>query len=216
MADETKEAGEPLPADDEIVLAEDGAEAADEVVEDPAAKVTELEARLATEHDRLLRTAADLDNLRKRMRRDLEDHRARGRVEVLHELLPAIDSLDLALSATKPDGQAESILRGVEIVRRQFLGAMEKFGVKPIESVGAAFDPNLHEALTQVEHDTVPPGHVVQDLRKGYMLGDRLLRAAMVIVAKPKAATPEAAPAPQEEIPAPQEGDAADGEEPHA
>jgi molecular chaperone GrpE len=221
VADETKEAASAEPDAGEIAVTEGEPEVAEEVVEDPAARVAELEAKLAAEHDRLLRAAADLDNLRKRMRRDLEDQRARGRAEVLHEILPAIDSLDMALSTAKPDGQAESILRGVEIVRRQFLTAMEKFGVKPIESVGAPFDPNVHEALTQIAHDTVAPGHVVQDMRKGYMLGDRLLRAAMVIVAKPRPvedapAPQEDAPAPQDETPEPQEDAPADGEEPNA
>jgi len=172
-------------------------------VEDPAARIAELEARVGSEHDRLLRTAADLDNLRKRLRRDIDDALARGRSEVLLELLSAVDALDLALASATTGGPAGSLLEGMELVRRQFLAAMERFGLKPIDAENRAFDPALHEAVMHIETDEQPAGTVVREMRKGYLLGDRLLRPSMVAIAKLR-------PAVKAEDPAPP-----DGESPH-
>ncbi len=142
----------------------------------------ELEQKLKAEHDRLLRTAADLDNLRKRSRREMEEARLRGRTDVLAELLPALDSIDMALGAARPEGEAAPIVEGMEMVRRQFLSSMEKFGLRTVETEKKAFDPAFHEAVSQLPSEEVPAGGVIEELRRGYTLGDRLLRAAMVVV----------------------------------
>jgi len=178
--------GEEAPttaAEGEDLVVVDDEHEGDELVRDPNELVAELEQKLAAEHERLLRAAADLDNLRKRTRRDVEDAAIRGRVEVLNDLLPAIDSLDLALGASDRDGAAGPVLDGVEMVRRQFLAAMSRHGLKPVESaVGQPFDPAVHEAVAQLPSAEHPVGAVVEEMRKGYVLGDRLLRAAMVVV----------------------------------
>jgi molecular chaperone GrpE len=145
--------------------------------------VDELKDKLAVTHDRLLRTAAELDNFRKRARRDVEEAVQRGRTDVLMEVIPAIDSVDLALSSITDESQT-GISEGLQMIKRQFLAAIERFGVKPIESRGRAFDPNHHEAVLQVHSDVHPAGLVVDEMRKGYLIGEKLLRPAMVTVSR--------------------------------
>ena len=152
------------------------------VEDDQSAEIAKLEKKLADEHDRLLRTAADLDNFRKRARRDVDDALVRGRGEVLAELLPTIDALDLGLKNAAGEETVRALVDGVEMVRRQFLASMARFGLRPIGCVGTPFDPNFHEAVAQIPHPDVPTGAVLEELRRGYMLGDRLLRASMVVV----------------------------------
>ena len=153
-----------------------------EFEDDRGDELAALEKKVAEEHDRLLRTAAELDNFRKRARRDIEDAGVRGRAEVLADILPTIDALDLALKNAADETPARAVIDGVEMVRRQFLGSMARFGLKPIGCVGAPFDPSFHEAVAQIPHPDVPTGAVLEELRRGYMLGDRLLRASMVVV----------------------------------
>ncbi|MDJ0764728.1 MAG: nucleotide exchange factor GrpE [Myxococcota bacterium] len=168
-------------------------------------QLTALQKQVDDTHDKLLRTAAELDNVRKRARRDIEEAKIAGRVELLREILPVIDSIDLALQAADPDGSAAAIIDGMEMVRKQFLSATERFGLEQIKSAGQAFDPNFHEAVAQVTSDEFEAGRIVQEMRTGYMLGDRLLRAAMVVVSKgteaaQKPASPDA-DAPPEDAP---------------
>jgi molecular chaperone GrpE len=168
------------------------------VEDDQSAEMAQLEKKLAEEHDRLLRTAADLDNFRKRTRRDVDDALVRGRGEVLAELLPTMDALDLALKNATDEEMVRAMVDGVEMVRRQFLGSMARFGLKPIGCVGVPFDPSFHEAVAQIPHPEVPAGYVIEELRRGYLLADRLLRASLVVVssgAAVRAAVPEGEPA---------------------
>lgn len=150
----------------------------------PEQQIAALEAKFKETHDRLLRTAAELENVRRRSRRDVDEAVNRGRTDILREILPIIDSIELALNSADPGGSAAGIVEGVEMIHRQFLSAAERFGLKPIESVGLSFDPNVHEAVAQVHSEDQPVGAVVEEMRRGYMLGDRLLRASMVIVSK--------------------------------
>ena len=150
-----------------------------------------LQDKLDATHERLLRTAAELDNFRKRARRDVEDAQTRGRADVLGEILPVIDSVDLALT-TAAEGTAEGILEGLQMIKRQFLTAVERFGVKPVESRGAAFDPNIHEAVSQIHSPDHPAGQIVEEMRKGYLIGEKLLRAAMVVVSRGAPPAPSA------------------------
>jgi len=131
--------------------------------------------------DRLLRTAAEFDNYRKRMdreRRDLADHAAG---EAIKDLLPIIDNLERALQASAPD---DPLRKGVELIHKQMLEMLRKRGVTPIEALGADFDPNVHEAVTHEESDQHREGEVMEQLQRGYKVGERLLRPAMVKVAK--------------------------------
>jgi molecular chaperone GrpE len=132
--------------------------------------------------DRLLRTAAEFDNYRKRVdreRRELADYM---KADVLAEILPILDNFERALQA--PSSEGEPLRKGVELIHKQMLDFLRKRGVTPIEALGAEFDPNFHQAVI---HETSPShreGEVIEELQRGYMLGDKLLRPAMVKVAK--------------------------------
>ena len=130
--------------------------------------------------DRLLRTAAEFDNYRKRMdreRRDLAEYTAG---EAIKDLLPIIDNLERALQAPAQD---DPLRKGVELIHKQMLEILRRRGVTPIEALGADFDPNVHEAVTQEESAQHRDGEVMEELQRGYKVGDRLLRPAMVKVA---------------------------------
>ena len=132
--------------------------------------------------DRLLRMAAEFDNYRKRIdreRREQSDAAAEG---VLLDLLPIVDDLERALQ-TPAAGDAQAYRAGVELIHRQMLDVLRRRGVTPIETAGVDFDPRLHQAVTQEQSDAHREGEIIEEFRRGYMLGDRLLRPAMVKVA---------------------------------
>ncbi len=163
-------------------------------VAQPIDRATELEQKLAAAEkekkdnwDRYLRAAADLENLRKRQRRELDDARLETKNKVLKEMLPVVDNLERAIEHARQQSGDSPIIEGVQLVLRQFLTAFERLDVTPVEAAGQPFDPNLHEAISQQESDA-PPGTVVQVLQRGYKSGDRLLRPALVVVAKAKPA----------------------------
>jgi molecular chaperone GrpE len=131
--------------------------------------------------DRLLRTAAEFDNYRKRVdreRRDLADYTA---ADVVSEMLPIVDNLERALAAAT---EADPLRKGVELIYKQMLDLLRKRGVKAIEALGADFDPNFHQAVIHEPTSEHREGEVIEELQRGYLLGDRLLRPAMVKVAK--------------------------------
>ena len=131
--------------------------------------------------DRLLRTAADFDNYRKRVDRERRDLAEQTAGEAIKDLLPIIDNLERALQAAAED---DPLRKGVELIHKQMLEMLRKRGVTPIEAVGADFDPNVHEAVTHEESDQHREGEVMEELQRGYKVGERLLRPAMVKVAK--------------------------------
>jgi molecular chaperone GrpE len=132
--------------------------------------------------DRLLRTAAEFDNYRKRVERDRREQADSAVADALQELLPIIDNLELALGA--PTGDGEAYRKGVELIHQQMAELLRKRGVKPIAAVGAQFDPRIHQAVVHEASADHREGEVIEELRRGYMLGDRLLRASLVKVAK--------------------------------
>jgi len=132
--------------------------------------------------DRLLRTAAEFDNYRKRVERERRDLADYMKADILAELLPIVDNFERALQA--PSSDIDSLRKGVELIHKQMHDFLRKRGVTPIEALGADFDPNFHQAVI---HETSPShreGEVIEELQRGYMLGDKLLRPAMVKVAK--------------------------------
>jgi molecular chaperone GrpE len=133
--------------------------------------------------DRLLRTAAEFDNYRKRVERDRREQMDAMAADALIDLLPIIDDLERALQAPTT-GDADSFRTGVELIHRQMLDLLRKRGVKTIQAVGADFDPRFHESVMSEVSSEHREGEVLQELRRGYTLGDRLLRPAMVKVAK--------------------------------
>jgi molecular chaperone GrpE len=136
--------------------------------------------------DRLIRLSADFDNHRKRVLREKQDALSYGHENVVKDLLPVVDNLERAIEHASASSGAdfESMLQGVDLVRRELLAVLVKHGVGAIEAEGEAFDPNVHEALAQVEDPKVPAGRVARVLQKGYRLRDRLLRPARVLVSK--------------------------------
>jgi molecular chaperone GrpE len=134
--------------------------------------------------DKYLRMAADLDNFRKRARRENEDAERRGRENLLKDLLPVFDNLERAASAATQATDAKAVADGVRMVIKQFEGTLERVGVTRVTSSGVAFDPNVHEAISHQETSEHPPGTVVAEVQAGYLIGDKLVRAAMVVVAK--------------------------------
>lgn len=136
-----------------------------------------------TLQDRLLRLAAEFDNYRKRVDRDRREQAESALAAALDDLLPIIDDLDRALEA--PVGSdAEVYRRGVELIHRQMADLLRRRGVTPIEAVGADFDPRIHQAVMHELSAAHRDGEVMAELRRGYMLGERLLRPAMVKVAR--------------------------------
>lgn len=135
--------------------------------------------------DRALRAHAELENVRKRLERDLQNAHKFALERFVSELLPVRDSLELGLAASSEEGaSAAGIVEGVELTLRMLDQAMEKFGVKTVDPDGKPFNPEFHQAMTMQESDTAEPGTVLTVVQKGCLLNERLVRPAMVIVAK--------------------------------
>ena len=132
--------------------------------------------------DRLLRMAAEFDNYRKRIERERREQAEAAAEGVLLELLPIVDDLERALQAPAA-GDALAYRAGVELIHRQMMDVLRRRGVTPIDTTGADFDPRLHQAVSQEPSDTHRGGQIIEEFRRGYLLGDRLLRPAMVKVA---------------------------------
>lgn len=175
-------------------LGTDAAEGAEPLVQLDVSTITpgqleELKGRAekADEHwERLLRTTADFDNFKKRAAREKQDAIRYANEGVLEKLVPVLDNFDAALSAaqTSPAGGAQSLQTGVAMIFQQLKKVLTESGLEEVDATGQTFDPNLHEAVSQQESANVPDGAVLQQLRKGYKLRDRLLRPATVVVAK--------------------------------
>jgi len=134
--------------------------------------------------DRLLRTAAEFDNYRKRVERERRDLADYMKADILTELLPIVDNFDRAMQVPA-GGEGDALRKGMELIYKQMLDVLRKRGVTPIEALGADFDPNVHEAVIHEASASHREGEVMQQLQRGYMLGERLLRPALVKVAKP-------------------------------
>lgn len=160
---------------------------AQESAPDPVATITAERDKMK---DQLLRALADFDNFRKRSRRDIDDAKKRGQEEVLRELLPVFDNLERASSYARSATDTKAIAEGVEMVSKLFLDTLSRLGGRRVVSVGVPFDPNVHEALQQVDSDEHAAGIVVQEHVSAYEYGGRLLRPAMVVVSKGPGAKP--------------------------
>jgi molecular chaperone GrpE len=158
---------------------------------DPAARIAELEIELeaalreSTEaREQALRARAESDNVRKRVERDLQNTRKYALERFVEELLPVLDSLELGLAAAGDGADAAQLREGSEITLRMFCGAVEKFGVREVDPSDQGFNPELHQAMSTREVPGVEAGTVVEVVQKGYLLNDRLVRPALVIVAR--------------------------------
>ena len=158
-----------------------------------ADQLEEARAQTATLNDKYLRLAADFDNFRKRSRRDVDEAEVRSREQLLREFLPVFDNLERALSVANEATDVRSVAEGVSMVLRQFTDTLERMAIRRVPTVGTPFDPTLHEAIQQLETSEHLPGMIVAEVQGGYALGDKLVRAAMVVVAKaPAGAAPSA------------------------
>jgi molecular chaperone GrpE len=162
-------------------------------------QLEELKTRAAKadEHwDRLLRTAADLENFKKRAARERTEAAQYANVALLLKLLPVLDHFEMAQATTQtaevPQSGIASLQAGIAMIQQQLKGVLAETGLEEIDANGKPFDPTLHEAVSQLETADAPEGQVVQQIRKGYKLRDRLLRPAAVVVAKKPYAPPAA------------------------
>src|SRR5712691_10199554 len=151
---------------------------------------TSLDRELAEAKDRLLRTLADMDNMRKRTEREVADARVYGISNFARDILGVADNMHRAMAAlddelrAKADEPTKVLLEGVELTERELMNVLEKHGVKRIEPLGQKFDPNRHQAMYEIEDASVPAGTVIQVVQAGYLIGERVLRPALVAVAK--------------------------------
>jgi molecular chaperone GrpE len=153
-----------------------------------------LKAEAAKARDHMLRTAADFENYKKRAARERQEAIKYANENLLQKLIPVLDTFDMAVSAAaNTQGASSSLQTGITMILSQFRQTLAEAGLEEIDATGKTFDPNLHEALSQQESTEVPEGGVLQQVRKGYKLRDRLLRPAGVIVAKaPESVNPPA------------------------
>ena len=138
--------------------------------------------------DRMLRLQADFDNYRKRVRRDAEEQRIASSEGLMLELLPALDHLELGIQAAVEQGVPPGVLDGFRLIQTQLVSALNRFRLESVECVGQPFDPQVHECTVTLPSDTVPKDHVMKEIRRGYRLGARLLRAPQVAVSAGPAA----------------------------
>ncbi|VFQ45889.1 nucleotide exchange factor GrpE [Desulfoluna butyratoxydans] len=163
--------------------AEEVAKSPEELMEE---KVKEAEAKAAESYDRLLRSTAEFENFKKRSAREFQESKKYANEAFIKQLLPVIDNLERAVESTG-DGSDESgqgVIEGVKMTLTEITKVFEKFHLKPLESEGKPFDPNFHQAVIQEETNAVPENTVVKEMQKGYLLHDRLIRPAMVVVSK--------------------------------
>jgi molecular chaperone GrpE len=148
-------------------------------------QVESLKKEAAENHDRLLRMAAEFENYKKRATREMNDFRKFANESFAKAMLPVVDSMDLAIESSSNDKHvSNSMVEGVNMTLKEILKVFEQFGVRRFESIGNTFDPNLHQAVMQEETDAFPDNTVSKELQKGFMIHDRLLRPAMVVVSK--------------------------------
>ena len=148
------------------------------------AKYRELEAELREAQERVLRTAADAENFKKRLQREKEEQTRYANESFIRELLTVIDNLERALEHSGSESDQEGLVEGLNMTLKSFLDTLTRFGCTQVEAEGKPFDPNFHEAVSQEESADHEPNTVLNELQKGYMLKERLLRPAMVIVSK--------------------------------
>jgi molecular chaperone GrpE len=172
-----------IQASDRAVDGDDTERAGDTPVAEADELMRAIEERESL-RDRLLRTTAEFDNYRKRVERERREFVERAAEGVLLDVLPVVDDLERALAAETNGEGAEAYRRGVELIHKQLMDLLTRRGVKPIEVLGKEFDPHLHQAVSSEPAEGRADGEVIAELRRGYTLGDRLLRPAMVKVSQ--------------------------------
>lgn len=147
-------------------------------------EITQLKEQISSEKDRVLRLSAEFENFQKRKQRELDEFKKFANETIFKQFLTVVDNLERAISSTKENADKKTLIEGVELTHKGIIKLFETFSVKPVEAENQTFDPNFHQAVTQEETDKVPDNTVTKVLQKGYLLHDRLIRPAMVIVSK--------------------------------
>jgi molecular chaperone GrpE len=159
-------------------------------LKDMETRLESVEQEAKEAHDRFLRVSAEFENYKKRSVREMDEFRKFANESLIREMLTVVDNLERALNSSNNDNQVNShIAEGVGMTLKEILKVFEKFNVKPIEALGRPFDPNFHQAAMREETNERPENTVLNELEKGYMIHDRLLRPAMVVVSMPKVDT---------------------------
>ena len=191
MTDETTKTGPDATAADAVAdFAQEGAETVDATEPSQPDPVELLKAENGELRDRYLRLAADMDNLRRRTEREIKDAKSYSVAGFARDMLAVSDNLRRTLDAIPAEARAsadaglQTLIDGVELTERAMLSALERHGVRQIEPVGQKFDPNFHQAMFEIPNPDVPNNTVVQVVQAGYVIGERVLRPAMVGVAK--------------------------------
>ncbi|MCY4131399.1 MAG: nucleotide exchange factor GrpE [Nitrospira sp.] len=149
-------------------------------------QLLEKDEELHALNDKYLRLAAEFDNYKRRVQRDQQDTIRFANEKLFKNLLPTLDNLERALQSGREQDRIEGLLEGVDLTYKHFLDTLQKMGIKQVSSVGEVFDPAKHQAVGQVESTTIPENVIVDEYQKGYFVHDRILRPAMVTVAKTK------------------------------
>jgi molecular chaperone GrpE len=155
--------------------------------DDPEAKLKEAEQKAEAYYDRLLRASAEFDNYKKRTTREMQEVVRYANEKIFKELLSVVDNLDRAIESARQDGADDDpLLEGVRLTLNEVEKIFKRHNVKPIKAMGEPFDPNFHQAMMQEETEDEPANTVIKEMQRGYVMHDRLLRPAMVVVSKAK------------------------------
>ena len=158
---------------------------ASDSVADLKKRLEEAEAKVKDSEDKVLRAHAEMENIRRRSERELENAHKYGMEKFATELLPVVDSLELALiAASEEDADIEKLREGTELTVKMLVAAFEKFDINPVHPIDETFDPDFHQAMTMIEHAEKEPNTVIDVMQKGYKIKERLIRPAMVVVSK--------------------------------
>jgi len=182
---EIEENGKQKKISKEIDSGKEDKEKNDDPLKVMEARLESMEQESKDSHDRFLRVSAEFENYKKRAAREMNDFRKFANESFVKAMLPVVDNLDRAIESSSDDDHSNSsVVEGVNMTLKEILKIFEQFGVKPFESLGKTFDPALHQAVMQEESDDHPEKTILNELEKGYMMHDRLLRPAMVVVSK--------------------------------
>jgi molecular chaperone GrpE len=182
---EIEENGKQKKISKEIDSGKEDKEKNDDPLKVMEASLESMEQESKDSHDRFLRVSAEFENYKKRAAREMNDFRKFANESFVKAMLPVVDNLDRAIESSSDDDHSNSsVVEGVNMTLKEILKIFEQFGVKPFASLGKTFDPALHQAVMQEESDDHPEKTILNELEKGYMMHDRLLRPAMVVVSK--------------------------------
>ena len=182
---EVEEKGEQKKISKKIDSGKKDKEKTDDPLKDMEARLESMEQELKDSHDRFLRVSAEFENYKKRAAREMNDFRKFANESFAKAMLNVVDNLDRAIESSSGDNHSNSsVVEGVNMTLKEILKIFGQFGVKPFESLGKTFDPAVHQAVMQEESDNHPEKTILTELEKGYMIHDRLLRPAMVVVSK--------------------------------